>query len=341
MRSVHCFLIALSAALAACGAAEGVPGVDPGSQSPSATATPLIDEPVAPLCPQGLGTRYMARQGRSLLGSRAQSFTVREVRIGCNPVADLKLDGTTLRGTVNGKAVSGQDFVGATVVQSDETGASAEARIDAIDADAQDTSGETLLYTLSYKDAATGASVGACVPDKTGTAKAIPVLGAWDASGAHILSPTEFTFGCTSGVVAKCVRWGYKPWQSKGNTPLGPYHEACVRMARADYCGDGTSFTRDDTPVDIYDNIGLLERTPSLMLFDAAWTPSGAYCIGKERWLNLLGILSPTCIAKFFALSLLEQSPVYSGDLCLFKRRDIESANVLIDNRSGLNIQIF
>lgn len=236
MRSVHCFLIALSAALSACGA-EGAAGVDPGSPSPSATATPLIDEPVVPLCPQGLGTRYMARQGRSLLGSRAQSFTVREVRIGCSPVADLKLDGTTLRGTVNGKAVSGQDFVGATVVQSDESGAAAEARIDAIEPDAQDASGETLLYTLSYKDAATGASVGACVADKSGTAKAIPVQGAWDSSGAHILSPSEFTFGCTSGVVAKCVRWGYKPWQSKGSTPLGPYHEACVRMARADYCG--------------------------------------------------------------------------------------------------------
>ena len=49
--------------------------------------------------------------------------------------------------------------------------------------------------------------------------EALPLTGTWDERGAH-LETAEFTFGCTSGVLAKCVRWGYRPWLSVGQRSL-------------------------------------------------------------------------------------------------------------------------
>ena len=36
---------------------------------------------------------------------------------------------------------------------------------------------------------------------------------------------------------------------------LASYHQACTRMARADYCGDGTSHTQDGTWIEYYDKL--------------------------------------------------------------------------------------
>src|SRR6202162_534078 len=37
----------------------------------------------------------------------------------------------------------------------------------------------------------------------------------------------------------KCVRYGYHPWeQAPDGRPMRDYYDACVRMVRADYCGD-------------------------------------------------------------------------------------------------------
>ncbi len=36
-----------------------------------------------------------------------------------------------------------------------------------------------------------------------------------------------------------------------------PLYEACVRMTRADYCGDGATATRDGTAVEIFDDQGV------------------------------------------------------------------------------------
>ena len=35
---------------------------------------------------------------------------------------------------------------------------------------------------------------------------------------------------------------------------LAPYYDACLIAARADYCQDDQSFTRDGTLVDLFDN---------------------------------------------------------------------------------------
>ena len=42
-------------------------------------------------------------------------------------------------------------------------------------------------------------------------AAALPLRGRWDATGAKQDPDTAISLGCTSGVLAKCVRWGYRP----------------------------------------------------------------------------------------------------------------------------------
>ena len=66
-------------------------------------------------------------------------------------------------------------------------------------------------------------------------------------------------------------------------------------MVRADYCGDGTGHTRDGTPIDIFDTIGIQADEPaSGMTFEAAWRADGAVCVRHTR---LPDVLDTTTLA--------------------------------------------
>jgi hypothetical protein len=70
---------------------------------------------------------------------------------------------------------------------------------------------------------------------------------------------------------------------------LAPYYQACVRLVRADYCGDGIGHTRDNTPIDIFDTIGIQRDEPAPdMTFEAAWGPQGAVCVRHTRLPDVL-----------------------------------------------------
>ena len=90
---------------------------------------------------------------------------------------------------------------------------------------------------------------------------------------------------CTSGTIGKCVRMGYKPWTAAADgTPLWAYHQACTRMLRADYCGDGAAHTHNGTAVNISDRLGLQRFDPAPdMSFEAAWGADGAVCVHRVR----------------------------------------------------------
>lgn len=62
------------------------------------------------------------------------------------------------------------------------------------------------------------------------------------------------------GGIAKCVDMGYKPWTSAADE----LHQACVRMVRADFCGDGVPFTVDGTAIDVQDWTGVQTPTTSM-----------------------------------------------------------------------------
>lgn len=114
--------------------------------------------------------------------------------------------------------------------------------------------------------------------------RALPIAGTWTRGGAHVVSGAgPFSFACTTGVVAKCVDWGYQPWISASRFAL---HQACTRMARADYCGSGESHTVDGTLIDMGDQEGIRARRGGLSR-EAAWGPDGAICLSAQRWNTL------------------------------------------------------
>ncbi|MCP3141465.1 ADYC domain-containing protein [Pyxidicoccus xibeiensis] len=123
-----------------------------------------------------------------------------------------------------------------------------------------------------------------------GLPTALPVTGWWDTSGARQEDPGFFTFSCGRGVIAKCYRWGYRPWDERSAQGSGMsaamLHQTCTRMARADYCGDGRSWTVNDTPVNLWDTADIQTRdTPrSGHSFESGWMPWGAICLNHVRW---------------------------------------------------------
>jgi hypothetical protein len=148
------------------------------------------------------------------------------------------------------------------------------------------------LYDIEYTGADEGSEPdwqSVCQPDSHGGARAMFLDGQWRADGSW--DPSGHTIACTSGVLAKCARnWGYKPWKelrtSRGSLiSLQPLHQACTRAARADYCGDGASHTRDGTLIDLFDRYGLNVREQvDGFSIEAGFNVDGAAWVARPRW---------------------------------------------------------
>jgi hypothetical protein len=169
--------------------------------------------------------------------------------------------------------------------------------------------------------------------------RALAVNGVWDASGAREDVPGKLTFACENGAITKCIRWGYKPWASRDGQSLADLHQACTRMARADYCGNGRSHTHEETPIDMYDRLGLLTRTTessadwdtSRASFEAAWSPDGATCVARTRDGRALATLLQECPSRFRTGATLDLG---EGDRCTAQRVDASPGAALLRNQS-------
>ena len=97
--------------------------------------------------------------------------------------------------------------------------------------------------------------------------------------------PGAFALTCSAGANGKCIRMGYRPWARLADgRSLFAWHAACVHMLRAAYGGDERGFTRDGTPVDVFDRIGL--QSPANLAdqaFEAGWAEDGAVCVAHPR----------------------------------------------------------
>jgi hypothetical protein len=161
--------------------------------------------------------------------------------------------------------------------------------------------GTTYAYWVVRQDPSTQHWSPLCQPDAKGRSDAFPVAAVWNTqNGNRVSSTAQFTFGCTKGVIAKCMIWGYRPWKISldVNHPeqMIALHQTCTRAARADYCGNGDSNTVDGTTVDIYDslpsklrvedpNVKIEDAVPKLP-FEAGWDEFGAHCLTHWRWAN-------------------------------------------------------
>ncbi|MBA3545979.1 MAG: hypothetical protein H0T76_05825, partial [Nannocystis sp.] len=161
---------------------------------------------------------------------------------------------------------------------------------------------DILYYDLSFKHEGSKEWTPLCVDENNEPLPVIPLRSYWnEETGDRIDDANVVTFACTSGVLAHCTQWGYRPWAEstqcdkweKGkkncdDVSLRDYHQACTRMARADYCGDGTTWTVAGTPIDISDHLSpQIEKAETKWPIEAEWNPNGAYClkdIRQQQW---------------------------------------------------------
>lgn len=180
----------------------------------------------------------------------------------------------------DGSTLTSRDLVGAVLTLAN----GAKLRIDSVEVDPNNDAGDVLLHKISV-EAADGSWREFCKPDPDGKMLAFPLAGNMRPDGSIVKISGSFQIVCTSGAQGKCVRFGYKPWlyDRHGRAMLDSYN-ACVRMVRADYCGDGTATTRDGTMINLYDQIGIQadEALPG-MQFEAGWSDYGATCIARVR----------------------------------------------------------
>jgi len=208
-------------------------------------------------------------------------------------VRSVEVEGTTFRITLSDGRVLGQEELpGVRLMLGDGSGRQRPIRIDAVERDPKDAAGEVMLYSLSEQDPVSGEWRNLCEPDPDGRRLGLPLAGAFTNDGRHVALPGRLLITCTGGAEGKCIRFGYKPWGKGPNgASLAPYYQACVRLVRADYCGDGVGHTRNGTPIDLFDTIGIQndEVAPGMTL-EAAWGADGAVCVRHTRLKDVLDL---------------------------------------------------
>lgn len=212
------------------------------------------------------------------------AFNAYTQTVDTSKIRPAYVEGTNLIVTKkDGTKVSGKGLIGAVIIGKNEEGKDTAFKIENIEKDSNDKDGDVLLYTLSVKDPQTSQWVSYCNPDKDGVKAGFPLKGSWNSNGVH-QNDDLFIITCTSGVIGKCVRFGYKPWKKGPNgESLWDYHQACTRLVRADYCGNGIGHTKEGTQIDIIDRIFYKLDDNKTLAFEAGWGTDGAICLAKTR----------------------------------------------------------
>jgi hypothetical protein len=131
-----------------------------------------------------------------------------------------------------------------------------------------------------------------------------PTTGARGASNSKTI-----TFACTGAALAKCVGFGYVPSKQYSGVDLAPYHQACTRMVRADYCGNGKPHTVSNTMVHVRDKLNIQKDMINGYAVEAEWGPNGATCLNPNntRLANqTIGCSLPTCATPFASGGLIQ-----------------------------------
>jgi hypothetical protein len=300
MTRFHICCMTLGVTLWAC-------GVEPSSTLTSTTYQPGMGM-------QGMGMQGMSLQGMGMQGMNLQGILFSGATLSGDPLSGVRVERGEVVAAHGSTTLRGTGLVGAifqaqvrNVAVTPPATAILHYRVAAIQPElsAYDptNTGHTFLYTLEQWVDDTASWQPACPADTDGRNVAIPLAAIWDEHGDRSESSTMFTFGCTTGVIAKCYRWGYRPWVT-GYGDLTTMHWTCTRMARADYCGNGVPHTRDGTTINMWDTLpppGPIQRHGGLlppfgMTFEAGWDTGGAVCLSHARWLlDDGGLLASLC----------------------------------------------
>jgi hypothetical protein len=300
--------------------------------------------PSAELAPSTRADALTASNGHSLNGHSLNGHSLNGHSLNGHSLNGVSLSGVSLNGAnldsislvgsqlvgmshnhkpVAGKALAGASFTG---VLSD--GSALPLQIDDVSTGTGANS-DIWFYDVSYQ--ADDGSFPLCGTDADGEPiAAIALAGTWDYSegtrsgGSWAASSTSFTFGCRFNALAKCVELGYKPWSSYQGTPLRSYHQACTRLIRADYCGNGRSWTLDGRLINLYDALGLQTDTDR-WTFEAEWTDSGARCMSGMRVIDLKNVFGVVdqCVLQKISLGCGSPWHFASGTLMMNEYRDL------------------
>jgi ADYC domain-containing protein len=304
---------------------------------------------------QGAQLQGVQIQGSQAHGMTLVGFQYAGATLGDAALASVRVERGELVAEQGGVTLHGTDLAGAHVyAQAHDPGdpsstALVEYRITGVEAEAAiydpTGTGGTYLYTLEQNVDGSGSWQAACLADADGKQVAIPLTATWDDHGNRVESSTLFTFGCTTGAVGKCYRWGYRPWVT-GYGDLVAAHWTCTRVARADYCGNGTSHTRDGTQINVWDNLpapGPIQArgtVPLGMVFEAGWNTGGAVCFAHARWLLDGPVIALGCPGRLLAPGL----GILNGTVCdtLAQVLGQDASAVLFDESYlSLNLDLF
>jgi hypothetical protein len=238
--------------------------------------------------------------GQNLNGPSPDAFTVWTTLEGAvrnyDSVEAVSLEATVFTGRQGSTTLSGMDFAGVRFWALRGDGRWVLLWIREVFPPA---SGDDVwTYRVDYRDEDRDWAWFSVCHDATGPRPAVPLNGIWDhrqgvsGGGAHWDDPSKFTFACLdNGALAKCVGMGYKPWGTVNGVSLSAHHQACVRLIRGDFCGDGTPYTTDGTLVNLYDGFGLQVDTDAWSM-EAEWDQDGARCLNSYNRAPVM----PTCL---------------------------------------------
>ncbi|MCK6587359.1 MAG: pentapeptide repeat-containing protein [Polyangiaceae bacterium] len=240
----------------------------------------------------------VALSGSIVNGASLSGVRLTGMQLAGSALKDVELNGTVLSGALEtGEILVGIELIGAKMTGVLTDGTEVTLRIDDVVTTADP---DILNYKVSYLDP-NGSSSPVCGLDSAGLEiMSFPLAGRYDHSagtptgGSFIDDATQFSLACKGAAIAKCAELGYKPFQSVTecnsagqchDVSLAPLHQACVRMVRADYCGDGVSHTYNGTEVDVFDAFGIKDEDLTVPGgVEAEWGVDGAQCILHTRW---------------------------------------------------------
>ncbi|MDD5308313.1 MAG: ADYC domain-containing protein [Deltaproteobacteria bacterium] len=247
--------------------------------------------------------------GRLLDGRIVTGVSLNGVTLRKGPARSVSLVASRFEGEdARGRKATGDDFIDAVFTATLDNGLTLPLKVEDIRRGEGRAVKDVRFYDVSY--ATQDGPVPLCGFDENDEpVAAIPMNGRWnyregvEGGGAHIEDASAFTFACVGDAIAKCVEGGYMPWKtarvcSRGHghdcewTSLEALHQACTRMLRADFCGDGTPYTVDDTLVNLYDGLGIRYDSEDWPV-EAEWDADGAICAVRERIADMV----PACMA--------------------------------------------
>ena len=147
------------------------------------------------------------------------------------------------------------------------------------------TANNLTLQTVKRRVLPGGAWENAC----ENNAKSLLLRGEWDPDTGLLISSDSdrSTWACAGAALGDCAIWGYVPGATHNGHALDEFHQTCLFLKRADYCGVGQHHTENGHSLDVYDREAVMTpETVGLWDVEAMWGPTGAICMNFTRKLD-------------------------------------------------------